>query len=100
VPLEQVPLPLQSELEPQPPHLPLEHVPDLQSELEPQWLHVPLEHVPWPLQSELEPQWPHEPLEHVPNPAQSELEPHRGWTCSPNRVDESIEATSFAFSAW
>jgi len=46
VPLEQVPLPLQSEFEPQPPHLPLEHVPDWQSEFEPQWLHVPLEHVP------------------------------------------------------
>jgi hypothetical protein len=46
VPLEHVPLPLQSELLLQPPHEPFEHVPVLQSELELQWLHVPLEHVP------------------------------------------------------
>jgi len=78
VPLEHVPLPLQSELVLQPPHLPFEHEPVLQSELVLQWLHVPPEQVPWPLQSELVLQWPHVPLEHVPKPAQSDVVLHSG----------------------
>ena len=65
-PFEHVPLPLQSELVLQPPHVPLEQLPVLQSELVLQWLHVPLPQLPWPWQSELVLQWPHCPLEHVP----------------------------------
>ncbi len=66
VPLEHVPLPLQSELVLQPPHMPPLQLPVMQSELVEQWLHVPLEHVPWPWQSEDVLQWPHCPPEHVP----------------------------------
>ena len=68
--------PLQSESDPQAPHLLFEHLPILQSESEPQAPHLPLEHLPLPLQSESEPQAPHLPPEHLPYPAQSESEPH------------------------
>jgi len=90
--------PLQSEFEPQCPHVPLEQVPTLQSEFDPQCPHVPLEQVPLPLQSEFEPHDPHLPFEHVPV-AQSEFEPQNGSARLPNTVEVSIDATSFAFSA-
>jgi hypothetical protein len=75
VPLEQRPM-LQSESEPHAPHFPPEHRPELQSESEPHAPQRPLEQRPNPLQSESEPQLPHFPLEHLPNPLQSESEPH------------------------
>ena|SRR5438105_9825592 len=74
-PLLQLP-PLQSESDPQAPHLPLRQLPTLQSESEPQLPHLPLLQWPWPLQSESEPQWPQVPPEQFPY-EQSESEPQR-----------------------
>ena len=96
-------MPLQSELELQPPHVLFAHVPVLQSELELQWLQVPFEQVPWPLQSDELLQWPHVPFEQLPKPAQSELELQygsAGGRNTPAGESASIVSASLVVSGW